>query len=105
MLSIRAVTVCPRTCRVAQTPAAVSTSFMMTPPWTFPNGFASPGSITWLITIRDSRTVRASTIFCLPLGRCRQPLTFLDEGDAVVGQSDVAIFLGHRAQFDHSAGL
>jgi hypothetical protein len=43
--SMRAVATRVRQCRVATTPAAESTSFMMLPPWTLPHGLASSGSI------------------------------------------------------------
>src|SRR3954447_24339317 len=36
-----------RACRDAQTPPAVSASFMSVPPCTLPRGLASSGSMTW----------------------------------------------------------
>ena len=47
-LSMEAVTTLPRKCRRAATPAALSMSFMITPPWTLPAGLVSWGSISWL---------------------------------------------------------
>jgi hypothetical protein len=43
--SIEAVTALPRVCRAAAAPAASSTAFMITPPWTLPCRLASPSSM------------------------------------------------------------
>ncbi len=56
--SIRAVTTRERACRCAAMPAHESMSFMISPPWTFPHGLASLGSIPRAITVFDAETAR-----------------------------------------------
>src|SRR5438128_9666485 len=59
--SIAAVTTGPREWRMAASPAALSTSFMMTPPWTKPARLASSMPMFCESTTWDSRTARSST--------------------------------------------
>ena len=54
--SSRAVTTRVRQWRMATTAAAESTSLRMLPPWTLPDGFASWGSMNWLIVTEESAT-------------------------------------------------
>src|SRR6266550_109782 len=59
--SIATVTTGPREWRMAASPAALSTSFMMTPPWTKPARLASSMPMFCESTTWDSRTARSST--------------------------------------------
>src|SRR6267378_4354602 len=59
--SMAAVTTGPREWRMAASPAASSTSFMITPPWTKPARLASSIPMFCESTTWDSRTVRSST--------------------------------------------
>src|SRR5688500_2075240 len=54
--SIRAVTTRERACRVAAAPAQASMSFMISPPCTFPYGFASEGSMVRDMIVFDATT-------------------------------------------------
>ncbi len=58
--SIRAVTTRECAWRCAAAPAHESMSFMISPPWTFPHGFASDGSIARAITVREADTGRGA---------------------------------------------
>ena len=56
---MRAVTTRARAWRVAAAPATASMSFITSPPWTLPYGFASEGNIVRDITVFDAATVFA----------------------------------------------
>src|SRR5438270_6397932 len=58
--SMAAVTTGPRAWRMAASPPAESTSFMMTPPWTNPARLESSIPIAWDSTTWDSLTVFSS---------------------------------------------
>src|SRR5438132_12372055 len=58
--SMRAVTTRARAWRVAAAPATASMSFITSPPWTLPYGFASEGSIVRDMTVFDTDTGFAS---------------------------------------------
>ena len=63
MLSMRAVTQMQPECFMATSPPAVSTSFMIVPPWTFPVGLASVRSIIWHRVISEAlRPVSGSSV-------------------------------------------
>src|SRR5438128_1542071 len=51
-----AVTTRPRAWRVAAAPAHASMSFMISPPWTLPYGFASDGSIVCVMIVFEPET-------------------------------------------------
>jgi len=66
---MRAVTTRARACLVAAAPATASMSFMTSPPWTLPYGFASEGSIVRDITVFEPATVLSlgdTERFCHP---------------------------------------
>ena len=70
---MRAVTTFEREWRCAAAPAHESMSFMISPPCTFPQGFASDGSIARAMTVRDADTGRA----CSATAReCRASVLF-----------------------------
>src|SRR6266568_6211350 len=56
-----AVTTGRRAWRVAQTPPAVSASFIRVPPCTLPRGFASSGSMTWASVSSSSEAAMSSS--------------------------------------------
>ena len=54
--SIETVTARPPQCLIAARPAAVSTSFMIVPPWTIPATFASASSMSSTSVTREAET-------------------------------------------------
>src|SRR5438045_2421747 len=90
--SIAAVTTGPREWRMAASPAALSTSFMITPPWTKPARLASSMPMFCESTTWDSRTARSSTRLHYP-GHSEQEVCRVST-QAVTGAEAVAWELG-----------
>src|SRR5882757_6454622 len=90
--SIAAVTTGPREWRMAASPAALSTSFMITPPWTKPARLASSMPIFCESTTWDSRTARSSICLHYP-GTDKQEVSYVST-QTLTGAEAVAWELG-----------
>src|SRR6266568_1127661 len=89
-----AVTTGPPACFMAASPAALSTSFMITPPWMFPRRFASSWLICWTSMTSECATVRGSSDPA-STGSTGSTDAMLDEGGLAAPPAHLAHLDGH----------
>src|SRR6266568_8669334 len=90
-----AVTTGPPACFMAASPAALSTSFMITPPWMLPRRLASSWVICWTSMTSECATVRGSRASGSAASSDSTD-AMLDEGGLTAPPADLADLDGRR---------